>query len=916
MPDSESLWMAESQPARLRELLGEDQGSKESPLRRDVRSLGILLGQVLTEQCGEALFRIVENLRELLIQHRAGVGGNEETRNRLSEARSLVANLDLTDAYHVTKAFAIYFELTNLAETNHRKRRRRAIQLETQHGSHGDTFRGTLLRMREAEIGAEQALAAFAQIRVTPVFTAHPTEVARNTVLGLRRRIAHQLGALDVTPLTPFEANRRAQLIAAEITAIWQTDEVRRRRPTVSDEIRMGLNYYRSSILQVIPYVLAQVAHAFREVYGCQINPSGLSGCLRFGSWIGGDRDGNPNVTASCTREAVALARELILDYYIAQMDELYGALSASEQQVKIPARIRELLEKYQRMMPEVETSHLRFPEAELYRRLLAYIHHRLRCTRDNTHPQAYCKAEEFATDLQAIRDALMSHGGGRVTELFLDPLLCRLSVFGFHLQSLDVRQHARVHKAAVSELSAQDSTRKQKLSSSTEELLNTFQTINDLKHDSPETIRSYVISDVNSIEDIRNFLWLAEKFGVDPKGNSDGSQPSLMPVPLFESIASLRACPEICRDLWTSAEYGPLLESWNGAQEVMLGYSDSNKDGGMLTSIWEIYKAHRTLHRVAEECGVKLRLFHGRGGTVGRGGGPTHAAIVAQPAGAFTGELRLTEQGEVVNWKYADLVLAEWNLELMLAASLEALTRPTGPRRGEDQEWEPVMEELSRDAFGFYREHVAQNPAMLHYFEEATPVNELESARIGSRPARRAGSTRFEDLRAIPWVFGWMQSRHGLPAWFGVGHALRQFVDRGEDNLMLLRSMLERFPLFLVLLRNVQLGIAKSDLGIARLYAELVIDTALRERVFSIITEEFQRTQNIVLQVTGEKYLLEHNPVLHRSIRLRNPYVDPMSLVQVELLRRKRAGGSTSELDYALGATINGIAAGLHNTG
>jgi len=367
---------------------------------------------------------------------------------------------------------------------------------------------------------------------------------------------------------------------------------------------------------------------------------------------------------------------------------------------------------------------------------------------------------------------------------------------------------------------------------------------------------------------------------------------------------------------LWSHPEYKSLVDSWGHWQEVMLGYSDSNKDGGMLTSTWELYKAHRQLHRTAQEFGIKLRLFHGRGGTVGRGGGPTHSAILAQPPGCFSGHIRVTEQGEVLNWKYADPVLAEWNLELMIAASLEAFKRPGEIRTTSPAEWEEAIEEMSQEAYGFYGREIAENPDVLEYFEQATPVNELDLARIGSRPARRSRSRRLEDLRAIPWVFGWMQSRHAVPAWFGVGHALETFAEKSAAHESLLRQIARGFPMFADLLRNVELGMAKADLGIAREYSGLVKNAQLRKRVFSILEEEFLRSRQMILRITGQRELLARNRVLARSIRLRNPYVDPMSLIQVELLRRKQEGERASDLEYPLGATINGIAAGLHNTG
>ena len=388
------------------------------------------------------------------------------------------------------------------------------------------------------------------------------------------------------------------------------------------------------------------------------------------------------------------------------------------------------------------------------------------------------------------------------------------------------------------------------------------------------------------------------------------------MPVPLFESIDALRASPEVMRRVWQASEFKPLLDSWGRTHEVMLGYSDSNKDGGMFTSTWELHKAQHELHEVARECGVTLRLFHGRGGTVGRGGGPTHAAILAQPPGDFSGEIRITEQGEVLSWKYSDPVLAEWNLEIMIAACLEAVAMPPQVSPDVEERWSQAMEAMSADAFAFYREHIAENPEVLEYFEQATPVNELENARIGSRPARRTANRSLEDLRAIPWVFGWMQSRHAVPAWFGVGYALERFANRGAAQADLLREMMRGFPLFTSLLRNVEIAMAKADFAIARLYADLVTDTRLRDRVFAMLLDEFERTRRHLLIVKGQQELLERNPVLARSVRLRNPYVDPLSLIQVDLLSRKRKGDEDSSLDYAIGATMNGIAAGLHNTG
>jgi phosphoenolpyruvate carboxylase len=523
---------------------------------------------------------------------------------------------------------------------------------------------------------------------------------------------------------------------------------------------------------------------------------------------------------------------------------------------------------------------------------------------------------------------------------MLIDPLIMEVRTYGLHLQTLDIRQHARVHAAAIAEISAWQSDQSlalpPALSEQTAEVLDTFRTIAELKQTyAPESIRQYIISGATSAEDVLHILWLARLGGVRveaaPPGAHGDDDPGLQPVPLFESIEDLQNAPAIMRELWTSETYQPLLKSWNYQQEVMLGYSDSNKDGGMITSTWEIYKAHRALHRVARECNVTLRLFHGRGGTVGRGGGPTHRAIFAQPIDSFNGELRITEQGEVLNWKYSDVILAERNLELMIAASLDALARPDAALQRDAKiphltgeilpAWEAALDQLSATSYAFYRKHIVDNPDTFTYFEQSTPVAELEHARLGSRPAKRSGKKSMADLRAIPWVFGWMQSRQLVPAYFGVGHALNLFVQENPDGLAQLQTMARDFPLFLDIIRNVEMALAKADFGIARLYASLVEDEALRDRVFATLEAEFNLTHRMILEITKQKSLLETNPVLNQSIRLRNPYVDPMSLIQVELIRRKRAAMANGEpdspeLNRAISATINGISAGLRNTG
>ncbi|MDA8428574.1 MAG: phosphoenolpyruvate carboxylase [Geobacteraceae bacterium] len=930
MSDMELYWTAEDQRARLDELTSCDPSLKDVSLRRDVRSLGMLLGTVIREQAGQSVYEAEEELRDLAIRHRrlnssqAEALDTPQERELKEHMNEIVRGMSANDAYQIVKAFGTYFELTNLAETNHRKRRLRATRFAAADKDKPGSLRGTLRRMQQAGISGTDALACLGRIEVTPVFTAHPTEVARRVVLFKRRRIARALENLDRLPLTDAAAAQGQDDILTEITALWQTDEVRRNKPTVLDEIRMGVNHYPDSLITPLPHFYQDMAAAFREVYGMQLSGCDLPNVVRFGSWTGGDRDGNPFVTTDTTRSALQMARTTILAHYLSDIDELRELLTPSSCRVGQSADLAAACARYCVTIPALVSKITAYPVCEQYRGFLAFVLHRLRCTQNEPgDPEAYPDAAAFEADLTLIRTSLVAGGGERLARSYVDPILRRVETFGFHLHTLDIRQHARIHARAVSELATGSRVLPPHdhvpASASTEtiELLDTLRTLAALKRTyPPEALRNYVISGAESVTDILSLMWLLELCGVQVAASSDGRDPGLMPVPLFESIEDLRHAPDICRTLWSLPGYAPYLDSWQRRQEVMLGYSDSNKDGGMLTSTWEIFKAHRALHQVAAECGVQLRLFHGRGGTVGRGGGPTYRAITAQPPGAFRGAIRITEQGEVINWKYSDASLAERNLELMVAASLDSLCLIPPADPVTDSAWETTMEQLSASAYGYYRERIADNPDIMPYFEQATPVMEFELAKIGSRPAKRSASRKLGELRAIPWGFGWMQSRHVIPAWFGVGHALEGYVGQGHANLALLQAMLSRFPFFNDLIRNVELALTKVDLPLASLYAGLVTDVQLRERVFNMVVEEFRRTRRMILAITAQKELLERNPSLARSIKLRNPYVDPLSMIQIELLRRRRSGQGDDELDFVLAATINGIASGLRNTG
>jgi len=1131
-----SLWTPPNWPQRLAELQAPTGELKEAPLRRDVRSLGMLLGEVLREQAGLPIFEAVEELRQTAIARREveaasapssrppatakpGKSARQVPADPLQHALRYVDALSLPAAYQLARAFAFYFELINLAETNHRKRRRLSSQLDPNAEPQRGSLRGALRQLKLAGITADEARAQLERVCISPVFTAHPTEVARRVVMFKRRRISDLLEQLDRIPVPDDQLEALEQDVIAEITALWQTDDVRQARPSVRDEIRMGLDYYESSLFDTLPVLYSEVAGALASEYGLAPELAELPQLVTFGSWIGGDRDGNPFVTPEATREALAMARNLVLIHYRRRLQNIFDQLASSTRLVTVSPELSMLLDSYLQQLRAAGQSVFenRIP-FESVRLLVGCIMMRLGGPPHISVPlpeqsalTPYTRAAELISDLSVIRSSLNRNHGRRLARMLIDPLLLEVRTYGLHLQTLDIRQHARVHAAAIAEIS-QISGKKDaviltlnevkgknprispeapqnpedtltltpELTPQTTEVLSTFRAIAELKRAYvPEALPRYVISGATSAEDVLNVIRLARLSGVrvegcgGPDGCPDDSDPGLQPVPLFESIEDLQNAPVICRTLWSSSAYKPLLESWNHQQEVMLGYSDSNKDGGMITSTWEIWKAHRALHQVARERGVTLRLFHGRGGTVGRGGGPTHRAIFAQPMDSFSGELRITEQGEVLNWKYSDVILAERNLELMIAASLDALARPDAvlqhkevklttepgaPRLDSETwvgqppnytphltgeilpEWEAALDQISATSYAFYRKYIAEDPDTFAYFEQATPVAELEHARIGSRPAKRtdASSARkrsMEDLRAIPWVFGWMQSRHVVPAYFGVGHALQHFIQhnvpsstavipseggeaaesrpprispeapspshpfqdmilgealhptvsafpgpavpafdvpaspessgaplmttssssgkpgaphlasemwegeapsareaaepwppeqqaaREAANLAQLQAMARDFPLFLDIVRNVEVGIAKADFSIARLYADLVEDRALGDRVYATLLAEFELTQRMVLAVLGQTTLLETNRVLEHSIRLRNPYVDPMSLIQLDLIRRKRAAIAageppSAELDRAITATINGISAGLRNTG
>ncbi|HLE71290.1 MAG TPA: phosphoenolpyruvate carboxylase [Vicinamibacteria bacterium] len=929
---------------------------KDLPLRADVRTLGEILGDCMKRHGGRELFETEELIRALSKSLRRGL--NRSDGRGSTPARELLAllrSLDGNKAIGVIRAFAVYFQLTNIAEQHHRIRRRRYYALETaeqpQPGSLAHLF--TRLARSGADPGA--LFRVLESLAVELVITAHPTEAVRRSVLQKHRRIADLLSELDRRDLPPLAREQVVHSLEKEVESIWLTDELRRYQPEVLDEVSNALYYFDDVLFDAVPDLIEELHRVAHLVPGLVLPEPKAP--LRFGSWVGGDRDGNPHVTAEVTWETLNRHRALVLSKYRKSADDLGARLSESERHCPPRPRLVEALERYQEKFPDLARRVLLRNPHEPYRQMLGYVRERLERTSVGSREEgAYHSEKELYQDLSQIEESLRANGTQSAS--LVSRLMRQVSTFGLHLAKLDLRQSAARHTEALSEitrelglapygerreaervewLTSELSTPRPLLSSgarpseATRETLDLFRVARRaLDELSPSAIGTYVISMAKDVSDVLAVLVLAKEAGLyQPAVGARELVARLRVAPLFETIEDLRGAPEVVSRLLENRAYAPVWKAQGNLQEVMVGYSDSCKDGGILTSSWELHKSQEALSKIARGHGAELLLFHGRGGSVGRGGGPSHEAILAQPRGTLRGRIKITEQGEVVSSKYGLPEIALRSLEVATSAVIEAsfdfgdsaaeVVPSVHERMARFRE---VMEELSQTAFSSYRSVVADTSGFSRYFLDATPVEELEHLHIGSRPARREKrSTSLADLRAIPWVFGWTQSRHLLPGWLGVGSALEAFAERRPRvHLALLREMHRDWRFFRSMLSNIEMALAKADFQIARHYAERLSSRGGRA-IFERLEEEYQTTRTRLLQVTEQKFLLEKTPVLRRSIELRNPYVDPMSYLQVELLaRHRKARGKPreeqEELLYAILLTINGIASGLRNTG
>ena len=921
-----------------------DAAAKNKPLVEDIRLLGRILGDVIREHEGAAAFDLIERVRQLSVAYRLKA---DASAGRVLDR--LLKNLSADQTVMVIRAFSYFSHLANIAEDRHHVRRRAVHEREGHHqeGSLALAFE----RLHRADHRSADIAHALQHAYISPVLTAHPTEVQRKSILDAERAVAALVGELDELATPERRADNEA-LIRARVTQLWQTRMLRTAKLTVSDEIENALSYYPATFLREIPKLYRDLERALPG------HP--VASFLRMGHWIGGDRDGNPNVSAATMRHALSRQAEVALRFYLTEVHELGAELSMSGTLAPVTGEMQALAARSPDQNPHRLDEPYRRALIGLYARLAATLH-RLTGTEALRHAvapqQPYADAAEFLADLRVIERSLGSHHAQALVGPRLAPLMRAVQVFGFHLATLDLRQSSDQHEAVVAELlrtarieadySALDETarracllallndarplRVQGAAYSALALaeLAIFEAAREaLAAYGRDAIRHYIISHTEEVSDLLEVLLLQKETGLLTGTLDRDARAQLITVPLFETIADLRRSEPIMREFYALPGVAVLVATSGAEQDVMLGYSDSNKDGGFFTSNWELYRAETALVELftglRKDHGITLRLFHGRGGTVGRGGGPSYQAILAQPPGTVNGQIRLTEQGEVIASKYAHPEIGRRNLETLVAATLEAtLLHPT---KSAPKAFLDAAAAISEASFNAYRKLVYGTPGFTDYFFAATPIREIAELNIGSRPAVRpkdGKATRaIEDLRAIPWSFSWGQCRMALPGWCGFGSAIEAFLAGGEraGRVDLLQRMHKQWPFFRTLLSNLDMVLAKSDLRIATRYVELVEDKAVARRIFAALKAEWQRTHDALSLITGEAERLQSNPALARSIAHRFPYLDPLNHLQVELLRRYRNRRDGQEgverLQRGIHLSINGIAAGLRNTG
>jgi len=920
----------------------------DAPLRTMIRLLGNLLGEVIVEQEGSELFALEELIRRTTKSLR-----QRHSARRQQRLRTLIAGMDAPAMAKIVRAFTIYFQLVNIAEQRHRLRRLSGQTLGPPETFPNGSLRRTLDTLKKNGVTEGELSAVLSRMRLQPVFTAHPTEALRRTVLEKHSHIWELLGRLEDTSLSADGVDDITLSLKRYVTSLWQTEETRSYEITPLDEVSHGLHYFKSILTRAIPSYYREFEHSLSAVYPGYAER--VPSLIRFGSWMGGDRDGNPFVTADITWQTLVRQTQTVCDVYLALLDGLYHERSESAKIVGVTSEVMRIVDEG---YAGSKRSHPKFirNENEVYRKLIALMHLKVTNFRNNiagevkSYDNAYRHASEFLDDLHAFDASLREHRGALLADGKLKDCIRLAETFGFHLATLDVRQHRTVHTQTIHEAmtphgidygSFTDDERSawltaQLLSDSPlrideaalppagRECVAVFRTVARAQASiAGRAIGSYIVSMTKAPADILEVLFLMKQAGLFTE-RSGAVASALNIVPLFETIDDLRTSAELMRTLYTNPAYRLHLGARRRVQEMLVGYSDSGKDGGIIAANWELYHAQQRLAALAREFSIDWMFFHGRGGTVGRGGGPEYEAIASLPSGSVNCKIKITEQGEVIALKYAYAEIARRSLELSSSALLAVSTKKTDADYAQQQRgFHEAMNEISRHSYESYRRTVYERPEFVQYFLRATPLREISRLNIGSRPAKRTVSERIEDLRAIPWAFSWMQSRHVLPGWLGVEDGIGRYLDDPQTSAArhaILRDMYAKWSFFESMVNGIQMVVAKGDFGIAREYASLVEPASLRTEVFDDLEERYTRTIAALCDVTGREQLLDTNPTLQRSIQLRNPYVDPMSYIQVEVLRRLRDASLAPEdraaLEEVMFLCINGIAAGLRNTG
>ncbi len=916
-----------------------DESQQDAPLKKDIRELGIILGNVLKEQAGFNLYNKVEKLRHLTKRIRAHY--SDTTRK---EIINVINSLKTPDAYKVVKAFSIYFILVNAADEVHKIRVERNNIRGNKPAAQG-TVLDALLQLKKENINKETIKNILDKIEIIPVFTAHPTEAARQTILRKILKISRFLLERELYINTDEEYEVINTKLQTEITLLWQSNEIRFQKVTVKDEIQNGLFFFKEVLYEVIPKFYQTFNRNLKTCLNYQLPAPVI---FKFGSWIGGDRDGHPFVTTDLTKETLSNNKKQIITLYRRDMELIYTALSSSSHIVTANARLLNSIKKDRQLLGIEKTESILRDPSEIYRSKILLISLKLEETKQNS-PKGYNNSEEFIEDLYLMYNSLTNNKGGIIADTVLLPLIYKAKTFGFRLAALDIRQNSSLINSAVEEIlkysevciNFKNLSEEDKIKILTAEILNsrplknsfskltsvTRQVLSELEiikwgkeNISNNACSDYIISNCSSVSDVLSSILLAKEAGLVFSTGKKIISSGFDVLPLFETIDDLRNADKVMNVLFNNRAYSQHLKFRNYIQKIMIGYSDSNKDGGIVTSNYELYKAQINLKSLCDAKGTELILFHGRGGSISRGGGPVNQSILAQPAGTIEGKLKITEQGEMISSKYLIPEIAQNSLELMASAILITTSNSSGKKGTEYlNHYSKIFDTISENALNAYRELI-NHPDFLTYFRTVTPIDIIEHIEIGSRPASRKQSNDIRFLRAIPWVFSWTQNRQTISGWYGFGTAINNCIDSNLVTWEELMEMHEKWKFFRALVSNIEMVLFKTDMIIGKEYLKLAKNKPTAKKIFDMINYEYELACNALLKITGEKNLLDKNKSLRNSLQLRNPYIDPISFIQVKFIdqfRNKNLPKSKrEELLLLLRSTVNGIAAGIRNTG